>query len=78
MQTITAKGERNMNGRRKRTSERGFEAKLARLLARVLDERGGRVETFEQAGVLTMNQGLVVTLPNRQEFQLTIVESTRR
>ena len=33
--------------------------------------------TFHDAGVLTMNRGLVVTLPNGQEFQLTIVESTR-
>jgi hypothetical protein len=78
MQPIATKGETAMKRRGKRTSERGFEAKLARLLERVLDQRGGRVETFEQAGVLTMNRGLVVTMPNRQEFQLTIVESTRR
>jgi hypothetical protein len=66
-----------MRPHRKRISERGFETKLARVLERVLDPRGGSVETFEDAGVLTMNRGLVVTLPNRQEFQLTIVESTR-
>ena len=36
------------------------------------------VGTFEEHGVLTNNRGLVVTLPNGQEFQLTIVESTRR
>lgn len=61
----------------RRLSEKGFETKLARLLERVLERRGGRVGTFEEHGVLTMNRGLVVRLPNRQEFQLTIVESTR-
>lgn len=62
----------------KRTSERGFEIKLGNLLTRVLDPRGGHVRTFEEGGVLTMNRGLMVTLPNGQEFQLTIVESSRR
>jgi len=59
-------------------SEKRFETKLARLLERRLDATGGRVTTFGDAGVLTMNHGLVVSLPNGQEFQLTIVESTRR
>jgi hypothetical protein len=61
----------------KRMSERRLESKLLDLLDRVLSERGGRVETFEERGVLTNNRGLVLTLPNRQEFQLTIVESSR-
>jgi hypothetical protein len=34
--------------------------------------------TFHDAGILTMNRGLVVELPRGQSFQLTIVESTRR
>ena len=65
--------------KRKRMSERRFEKKLARLLERVLENsRGkGRVETFEEAGVVTSNRGLVLHLGNGQEFQLTIVESTR-
>jgi hypothetical protein len=66
-----------MPRRTKRISERGFEAKLQRLLERVLDQRGGHVGTFKDNGVLTMNRGLVVSLANGQEFQLTIVESTR-
>lgn len=33
------------------------------------------VETFEQAGLLTRNAGVVITLNNGQEFQLTIVRS---
>jgi len=62
----------------KRLSEKRFEAKLARLLERRLDAAGGRVVTFHDAGVLAMNRGLVISLPNGQQFQLTIVESTRR
>ncbi len=62
----------------KRLSEKRFEAKLARLLERRLDATGGRVTTFHDAGVSTMNRGLVISLPNGQQFQLTIVESTRR
>ena len=67
-----------MKRKGKRISERKFETKLARLLDRVLARSGGRVGTFEEHGVLTMNRGLVVELPSGQEFQLTIVESSRR
>ena len=62
----------------KRLSEKRFEAKLARLLERRLDATGGHVTTFRDPGVLTLNCGLAVSLPNGQQFQLTIVESTRR
>ena len=34
-----------------------------------------RVRTFEQAGVMTYNKGLVISLPDGSEFQLTIVQS---
>jgi uncharacterized membrane-anchored protein len=67
-----------MKRNRKKISERRLEKRLANLLARVLKRSGGHVRTFEDRGVLTMNRGLVITLDNRQEFQLTIVESTRR
>lgn len=63
--------------KKRRMNEKRFETKLARLLERRLEQTGGEVATFEQAGVLTNNRGLVVTLPGRQSFQLTIVESTR-
>ena len=33
------------------------------------------VRTFEQAGVMTHNKGLVISLPDGTEFQLTIVQS---
>jgi hypothetical protein len=61
----------------KRMSERGFERRLANLLERVLERQGGDVATYERAGLMTSNKGLVVRLANGQEFQITIVESTR-
>lgn len=36
---------------------------------------GADVRTFEDAGILTNNKGLVVRLPDGSEFQLTIVRS---
>ena len=64
--------------KKRRISEKQFETKLVRLLERRLEPVGGSVTTFHNAGVLTMNRGLVVSLPDGQEMQLTIVESTRR
>lgn len=64
--------------RKAKISEQGLETRLGNMLRRILEPRGGYVVTFENEGVLTQNRGLVVALPNRQEFQLTIVESTRR
>ncbi len=34
-----------------------------------------RVRTYEEAGVMTYDKGLVITTPDGQEFQLTIVRS---
>ena len=34
-----------------------------------------RVQSYEEAGVMTYNKGLVITLPDGSEFQLTIVQS---
>ena len=34
-----------------------------------------RVQTYEEAGVLTYDKGLVITLPDGSEYQLTIVQS---
>lgn len=64
--------------KKRHMTEKRFENKLANLLDRRLSGIGGGVTTFAEAGVLTMNRGLVVRLPNGQEFQLTIVESTPR
>lgn len=35
------------------------------------------VRSFEESGILTHNRGLVVRLPNGEEYQLTIVQSSR-
>ena len=40
-----------------------------------LAPEGSEIHTFQQAGVLTYNKGLVIRLPNGSEFQLTIVQS---
>ena len=34
-----------------------------------------RIHTFDEAGVMTRDAGLVITLPDGTEFQLTIVQS---
>ena len=34
-----------------------------------------RVQTYEQAGVMTDNKLLLITLPDGSEYQLTIVQS---
>ena len=34
-----------------------------------------RVQSFCEAGLMTSKNGLVITLPNGSEFQLTIVQS---
>ena len=59
--------------KKRRITEKRLETKLAVLL-----ERWAEVTTFRDAGVLTDNRGLVLAFPNGQEFQITIVESTRR
>jgi hypothetical protein len=34
-----------------------------------------RVQTFAEGGVMTNDKGLVISLPNGREYQLTIVRS---
>ena len=54
---------------------------LMELISEVADDSFGigwetaRVRTFEEAGVMTYNKGLVISLPDGTEFQLTIVQS---
>ena len=40
-----------------------------------IDWENLQVRTFEQAGVMTYNKGLVIEMPDGTEFQLTIVQS---
>ena len=63
-------------------TEKGFESCLAAILNdeggvnEILDPDGIReVVTFADAGVLTMNAGLVVAMDDGAEFQITIVRS---
>ena len=54
---------------------------LMELISEAADDSFGigwedaRVRTFEDAGVMTYNKGLVISLPDGTEFQLTIVQS---
>ena len=58
--------------KKRRITEKRLETKLAERL-----ERWPEVQTFRSAGVLTNNRGLVLSFPNGQQFQITIIESTR-
>lgn len=59
------------------SDERDREAAFAERLKKLLrdDDEVRRVSTYDAAGVLTQNTGLVVVLKNGREFQITIVES---
>lgn len=59
------------------TTESEFVETLTEALA-TLDEDGDtfdRVDTFESAGLLSGNEGLVVRLADGSEFQITVVRS---
>ena len=59
-------------------TERDFREVLHEMLALGMDEYEGtisNVNTFREAGVLTMNEGLVIRTDDGSEFQLTIVQS---
>ena len=61
----------------KRKHARPTEKRVERLLAKLLD-RYAMCRSYEDAGVLTNNKGLVVMFPNSgAEFQITIVQSRR-
>ena len=65
-------------------TEQGFTNCLKAVLADGLDVNESfdpdgirHVETFRDAGVLTMNAGLVITLDDGSEFQVAVVRSRR-
>jgi hypothetical protein len=71
--------QRTPKRRRRRLNERRLETKLVILFDDLFSRRsGGWAESFEDAGVLTGNRGVVISVGTGQEFQLTIVESKRR
>jgi hypothetical protein len=60
-------------------NEREFQDRLTDALELAAEENGQdvRVRSFRDEGVLTNNAGVVVTLPDGSEFQVTIVQSER-
>ena len=63
-------------------TEKGFEACLQAVLNGELElnesfdpDGVSGVATFEDAGILTRNRGLVVTMDNGEEYQIKIVQS---
>ena len=71
--------QRTPKRRRRRLNERRLESKLVNLFDDLFSRRsGGWAESFEDAGVLTGNRGVVISVGTGQEFQLTIIESKRR
>lgn len=54
-------------------AERDFAERLKKLLRD--DDEVRRVSTYDAAGVLTQNTGLVVILKDGSEFQITIVRA---
>jgi hypothetical protein len=59
----------------KKTTAKRMEARLRAMLERKRPVR--RVSTFEEAGVLTRNRGLVVALTDGTKFQIEIIEDRR-
>ena len=62
--------------------EKGFEACLQAILTGELDVNESfdpdgvrKVASFEDVGMLTRNRGLVVTMDDGAEFQVTVVRS---
>jgi hypothetical protein len=62
-------------------NEKDFTDRLLELIesdhdyAAAFDHQIRRVRTYEEVGMLTSNDGLVVELENGDEFQITIVAS---
>jgi hypothetical protein len=61
-------------------TEQEMEDTLRELIETAMEEREDeeqelRVESFEEAGILTMNKGLVIETASGAKFQVTIVRS---
>jgi len=48
---------------------------MVELMRELLEEGGFEVATFEEAGLLTRNEGLVIKTEDGSEYQVTIVKS---
>jgi hypothetical protein len=56
-------------------NEQNFEQQLLEILSEESEMEISNAQTFENAGILTCNRGLVVCLASGAEFQVTIVQS---
>ncbi|MGI6189769.1 MAG: hypothetical protein GX041_09950 [Clostridiales bacterium] len=51
---------------------------MVELLRTLLEEElteESRIQTFQEAGLLTRDKGLVIRLPDGNEFQITVIQS---
>ena len=48
---------------------------LMDIIREFLEDEGFKVETFEEAGFLTRDKGLVIKTEDGDEYQMTIVKS---
>ncbi len=51
---------------------------MVELLRTLLEEElteESRIQTFQEAGLLTRDKGLVIKLPDGNEFQITVIQS---
>lgn len=48
---------------------------IKELLRELLENEGLEVETYEEAGLLTRDEGLVIKAEDGREYQVTIVQS---
>jgi len=61
---------------RKRMTEQRLERRLVEMFRRASTVASAR--TFEEEGILTLNKGVVVEFLDGSEFQVQVVDSTRR
>lgn len=48
---------------------------IKELIRELLEDEGFEVETYEEAGLLTRDEGLVIKTEDGDEYQITIVKS---
>lgn len=48
---------------------------IKELIRELLENEGIEVATYEEAGILTRNEGLVLKVEDGSEYQITIVQS---
>jgi len=62
---------------KKKKKPKWWEGKMEKFLLHILNRGERSARSFDEAGVMTMNKGVVVTMADGSVFQLTIVDATR-